>query len=277
MSEGGSSPGAVKIGSVTFEPDSGDLRGPDDRHVRLAPQPARLLALFVERRGEVVSRADVGNHLWPHGAVEVDQGIGYAVREVRKAIEDVGGDPTLVETIPRRGFRINGVEPADAKPSEPLAVPRTLMLGGVLLAGLAVMLMLWAGVTAEPVIAVFAYDSPDDSASLALADRLDDVLTTELFREFGGEAGVVGPTGTSRFEGPDDAESLRREIGACLVLSGGIRVAADTGVIVFTQAVRSADRVHVWASMDTVSGVDPLDQVVPRILQGVRDVVHACR
>ncbi|NNM32847.1 MAG: hypothetical protein HKO53_07255 [Gemmatimonadetes bacterium] len=269
--------GRVVLGSIVFDPGSGELVGPGGR-VRLAPQPSRLLAFLSSRGGQVVSRADIADHLWPHGAVEADQGIGFAVREVRKGMEAAGGDPSLVETIPRRGLRVV----AEAAPADEPAVvvggkgarSRSRVLIGVALASI----LGWSLLRSEPppVLAIFQHETPGDEASRALAAQLSDALTTVAFQDLGGTVGVVGPTGTASVEGPDETARLREEIGACLVLSGGLRVASDTGVVVFTQLVRTSDRVHVWASLDTLAVEDALTEAVPDIVAGVESVLDVC-
>ncbi|NNM35007.1 MAG: hypothetical protein HKO53_18155 [Gemmatimonadetes bacterium] len=269
--------GRVVLGPIVFDPGSGELSGPGGR-VRLAPQPSRLLAFLSSRGGQVVSRTDIADHLWPHGAVEADQGIGFAVREVRKGIEAVGGDPSLVETIPRRGLRVV----VEAPPADGMASVeggrggrgRSLVLIGVALASI----LGWSLLRSEPppVLAIFQHETPGDDASSALAAELSDALTTAAFQDLGDAVGVVGPSGTASVEGPDETALLREEIGACLVLSGGLRVAPDTGVIVFTQLVRTSDRVHVWASLDTLAAEDAVTEAVSAIVGGVGSVLEDC-
>lgn len=277
MSDRDSGNGRVRLGPIVFDPGSGELSGPGGR-VRLAPQPSRLLAFLSSRSGQVVSRQDIADHLWPHGAVEADQGIGFAVREVRKGIEAAGGDPALVETIPRRGLRVVAEAPP---PDGPAAVEggrrgrgRSLVLIGVALASI----LGWSLLRSEPppVLAIFQHETPGDEASRALSAELSDALTTVAFQDLGDRVGVVGPTGTASVDGPDETAQLREEMGACLVLSGGLRVASDTGVVVFTQLVRTSDRVHVWASLDTLAVEDALTEAVPAIVAGVESVLDDC-
>jgi len=104
-SRGDEPPGRVAVGDLGFDPGSGELTGPAGVR-RIPPQPASLLALLAVRQGEVVTRDHIRQRLWPGGKVEFEQGIAFAVREVRKAIESVGGDPAMIETVPKRGFRL---------------------------------------------------------------------------------------------------------------------------------------------------------------------------
>ena len=88
-----------------YDSASGELGGPEGV-ARLAPQPGALLQLLIEKSDQVVTRDEIREHLWPGGKVEFEQGIAFAIREVRKAMQAAGIAPDPIETIPRRGFRL---------------------------------------------------------------------------------------------------------------------------------------------------------------------------
>ena len=74
--------------------------------VLLQPQPGRLLALLISRRGETVSRQEIKAHLWGSEVhVDHEQAINFAVRKIRIALEDHASTPQFVETVPRAGYR----------------------------------------------------------------------------------------------------------------------------------------------------------------------------
>jgi eukaryotic-like serine/threonine-protein kinase len=74
--------------------------------VKLQDLPFRLLLLLVERPGEIVSREEVRQGLWPQDTfVEYDNSLGVAVRKLREALRDDADAPRFVETVPRKGFR----------------------------------------------------------------------------------------------------------------------------------------------------------------------------
>jgi DNA-binding winged helix-turn-helix (wHTH) protein/tetratricopeptide (TPR) repeat protein len=77
-------------------------------HSRLKLQelPFRLLLVLVERAGEVVTREEVRQRLWPENTfVEFDNSLGVAIRKVRDSLGDDAEAPRYVETVPRRGYR----------------------------------------------------------------------------------------------------------------------------------------------------------------------------
>ncbi len=102
------SPGpAIKysFGLYVLDPGNGTLTR-DSVRVRVQEQPVQLLLLLVERAGQIVSREEIRNRLWPQNTfVEFDKSLGVAVLKVREALGDDAGNPRFIETIPRRGYR----------------------------------------------------------------------------------------------------------------------------------------------------------------------------
>ena len=74
--------------------------------VKLQDLPYRLLVMLVERPGEIVTREEVRQRLWPQNTfVEFDNSLGVAIRKVRDALGDDAEAPRYIETVPRRGYR----------------------------------------------------------------------------------------------------------------------------------------------------------------------------
>jgi len=94
----------ISFGSHRLDPDAAILWRAGERCV-LQAQPLRLLSFLIERRGEVVTREDIREQLWSGTAVEYDQGINFAIRQIRIAL---GPDAHFVQTVPRRGYRFVG-------------------------------------------------------------------------------------------------------------------------------------------------------------------------
>ena len=89
------------------------------RQVKLERQPMDVLILLVERRPQLVSRADIVNRLWSGKVfVDVETGVNTAISKVRQALRDMSDAPTFVETVPGRGYRfIAAVEVAFVEPT----------------------------------------------------------------------------------------------------------------------------------------------------------------
>src|ERR1700736_2399476 len=115
---------------IRFEGFEADLHTEElsnsGRRVRLPQQSFRVLAMLLERAGQLVTREELRARLWPAGTlVEYDQGLNVAVNRLREALGDSAEAPRFIETLPKRGYRfIAAVEPP-ALPSPPLAPDRS--------------------------------------------------------------------------------------------------------------------------------------------------------
>ncbi|MGC2250736.1 MAG: winged helix-turn-helix domain-containing protein [Acidobacteriaceae bacterium] len=89
------------------------------RRRKLTGQPFAVLAILLERPGEVVSREELQTRLWPDTFVDVDHNLNTAINKIREALNDSSEHPQFIETLSRRGYRfIAGVEsvPSAAPP-----------------------------------------------------------------------------------------------------------------------------------------------------------------
>jgi eukaryotic-like serine/threonine-protein kinase len=114
---------SYRFGLYVLDPSKGTLIR-DHMRVRLQEQPLRLLVLLVERCGQIVSREEIRNRLWPENTfVEFDKSLGVAVLKVREALGDEANNPRFIETIPRRGYRFIApvkVEATGLHPATPI-------------------------------------------------------------------------------------------------------------------------------------------------------------
>jgi non-specific serine/threonine protein kinase len=102
------------------------------RSIQIERRPMDLLVLLVERRGQLVSRSDIVQHLWGQDVfVEVEPGVNTVVWKVRGALGDSSDNPKFVETVSGRGYRfiarVEVVPPSPPQASPALvAVPERL-------------------------------------------------------------------------------------------------------------------------------------------------------
>jgi TolB-like protein/DNA-binding winged helix-turn-helix (wHTH) protein len=90
-----------------FEVDFGtaELRRRGIR-LKLSGQPLQILEMLLERRGEVVSREELRQHLWEDDTfVDFERGLNAAVNRLREALGDSAAKPRYIETLPRLGYR----------------------------------------------------------------------------------------------------------------------------------------------------------------------------
>ncbi len=94
-----------RFGPFELDPAEGSLAR-NGTGIKLQDLPYRLLVMLVERPGEIVTREEVRERLWPENTfVEFDNSLGVAIRKVRDALNDDAEAPRYVETVPRRGYR----------------------------------------------------------------------------------------------------------------------------------------------------------------------------
>ena len=96
------------------------------RTIRIQPQPFRLLCLLTNRPGSLVTREEIQAALWPGDTfVDFDQGVNFAIKQVRDALGDTAGDSLYVQTVPKRGYRFLAPVEIGAEPVEPM-IPGTV-------------------------------------------------------------------------------------------------------------------------------------------------------
>ena len=99
-------PVRLRFGPFELDPKSGELCSSDGRQV-LQEQPLLILRMLIEHDGDLVSRSEIKNKLWPNDTiVEFDHSIHAAISNLRKALDDSASEPKYIETIPRRGYRL---------------------------------------------------------------------------------------------------------------------------------------------------------------------------
>lgn len=206
----------------------------NEQKVKLEGQPLRILALLVERPGELVTREELRNELWPGNTiVDFEHSINAAMKRLREALADSAETPRFIETLPRRGYRF--LQPVKAIAPMPSSGPR---IAGAL------------AMNSPGVHGRFA-DIDDRSASIALAvlplknlsgdtgqDYYADGLSEALITELGKISGfrVLSFQSVSRFrQTAKPLPDIARELGVEALLEGSV--------------LRSGDRVRITAKL----------------------------
>ncbi len=116
MPEPAHAPKVVRFGVFDVDMQAGELRKTGLR-VKLQQQPFQVLVALLERPGEVVTREELRQRLWPADTfVDFDLSLNSALKKLRYALGDIADSPTFIETIPRRGYRfIAAVKPVTAE------------------------------------------------------------------------------------------------------------------------------------------------------------------
>ncbi len=277
-------PRGYRFGVFEVECAAASLRR-DGTTVRLRGKPFDILQFLLERPGDLVSRDELRQHLWPADTfVDFDHGLNAAMNRLRDALGDSADNPRFIQTLPRRGYRfIAPVErllpaPVSAptppepepiapapRPTAPAPVPERRPTGGrwglaagavaVVVAAMAAAYWLapspgWRSVArARPMLAVLPFENLSGSPDQAY---FSDGFTDELIGQLGAlnpEAlGVIARTTVARYR---DSRQSVAEIGRVLdveyVLEGSIRRAADQ-VRITAQLIDVKSQTQLWAA-----------------------------
>src|SRR6202051_4688937 len=104
-SNGSTGNGTRRCGTYELDLRAGELRRQGVK-VKLQEQPFQVLAQLLEKPGEVITREELRNRLWPADTfVDFDHSLNAAIRRLRDALGDSAENPRFVETVARRGYR----------------------------------------------------------------------------------------------------------------------------------------------------------------------------
>lgn len=261
--------GSRSFGFGAFELDvhSGELR----KHglkVRLPNQSFHILLLLLEHPGEVVTREQLRQKLWPADTfVDFDAGLGSAVKKLREALGDAAEKPRFVETLPRRGYRfiasVNGggeAAVATASPRISQVRPRRLKItavatAAVLVAGALVglnvghsrdRLLNWVDPPQVRSVAVLPLENlTGDPVQDSLVNAMTDSLTTELARA--GLVDVASRTSAMQFkESRLPLPAISRQLNVDAVVEGTVSRAGE-GWLLNVQLIHGSTDRHLWA------------------------------
>jgi TolB-like protein/DNA-binding winged helix-turn-helix (wHTH) protein/Flp pilus assembly protein TadD len=231
--------------------------------VKLQEQPFRVLALLVDRAGQVVTREELQQKIWPTDAyVAFDQGMNNAIKKVRDALGDSADSPRFIETLARQGYRF--IAPVGAMPQSPSkpqvrfgSTLRKTALISLASASLLAALAYWAwhgstmrgGPPTEKVIlAVLPFDNlsrdPDQ-------EFFSDGLTEEMIAQLGKlnpeRLTVISRGSVAKYKDSQlAANQIGRELHADYLVQGSVRRASDR-VRITVQLIQVRDQTDLWA------------------------------
>jgi TolB-like protein/DNA-binding winged helix-turn-helix (wHTH) protein len=257
---------------VAFDVYQLDLRsGELSKHgtrINLQQQPQQLLAVLLERPGEVVSRDELRRRLWPDDTfVDFEHGLNAAVKRLRDTLGDSAEAPRFVETIPRRGYRFiapvvdptsvaaTTIEHAAPLPNVPAATRATLRIAAlvIVVAGLlavAAAMVLRSNPFSRDVIdsvAVLPFvNATGDPDSEYLSDGITESVINNLSQLR--TLRVSARSTVFRYKGKDaDPQKIGQELRVRAVLSGRLLHRGDT-FIVSTELMDVERGAQLWGN-----------------------------
>lgn len=94
-----------------------------DKSFQLEPKVMEVLVFLARSPGEVLSRQDFYKAIWPDTYVS-NEVLTYSISELRRAFEDNAKNPKIIQTIPRRGYRL--IAPVSSSPGKTETAPETI-------------------------------------------------------------------------------------------------------------------------------------------------------
>lgn len=254
-------PKVLASSQVEFGPFRADLQTGElwesGKRIKLEGHPFRILALLLERPGQLITREEFQRQLWPADTfVDFEHGINAAMKRLREALGDSAETPRYVETLPRRGYRF--IHPVNGAPAEAaLPVRRHYWMAGLaafvattVLAGVLAFDVggwrsrIFAPAHFERVVVLPIKNLTGDPAQEDLADGITDLLTTELAQI--NSLGVVSVTSAMHYKSSSKTlPNIARELNVDAVVEGSLQLAGNR-MILTIQLVSASDR-HFWA------------------------------
>jgi TolB-like protein/DNA-binding winged helix-turn-helix (wHTH) protein len=277
--ENGPPPRIIRFATFAVDLQTRELRK-SGLKIKLHGQPFEVLAMLLEKPGEVVGREQLRERLWPTDTfVDFDHGVNTAINRLREALGDSADNPRFIETLPRRGYRFivpveSSAPPAQAAPPVSSTVPETLpvpaaeavkpsgkwkkfawILAAALLLGLLVAAnvgdfrhRLFGGQPRTPVqsIAVLPLvNLSNDVNQDYFADGMTEALTTDLGKI--SALRVISRTSVMQYKGTKKSlPEIARELQVDALVEGTVSRSGNHMRITANLVQASPER-HLWA------------------------------
>ena len=197
------------------------------RRVPLQEKPFQILKALLERRGEMVTREELCQRLWSTNVfVDFDRGLKTAISKLRRALGDSAENPRLVETLPKRGYRLVAALKSDDAPEPSAASPRRHRVR----------------------LAVLPFRTLSPKADQEhFTEGMTEEIISELGRSTGGRLGVVAQTFVTKYRhDAKTVDDIARELNVEHLLEGSVRFAGNK-VRINARLVHAGDQAYLWA------------------------------
>ncbi len=227
----------------------------DGQTVGVKRKSMAVLVCLADANGEVVSRNDIMDAVWP-GMTVTDDVLTQSIVELRKAFNDDAKHPKIIETIPRVGFRlVTVVTPAGETKDAHRKTRIDLLAAAIAAIGVAIWILFAVQEDArQPVIRV---EEPQSIAVLPFVNNssdpdqeyFSDGLSEEILNLLSEIPGlkVVGRTSSFAFKGKnEDLRVIGRALGVTALLEGSVRKSGDE-VRITTNLIDTSDGTQIWS------------------------------
>jgi TolB-like protein/DNA-binding winged helix-turn-helix (wHTH) protein len=275
--------------------------------VLLREQPFQILRILVKRQGNIVTRQEIRQILWPDDTVvEFDRSINVAIVILRKALADDADHPKYIETLARRGYRLIApvdwqqsstaaqdlLEPraetlprvegqiSEWEPRAPKSWRRAAVMGASAVMLLFVGYLSWRHFRGVPpprtkiMLAVLPFQNlTGDPNKEYLADGLTEETISQLGRLNPEQLGVIARTSVMGYKRKDlRLDQIGRELSVEYVLENSLRESGDH-LRLTAQLIQVKDQTHLWSQDYDYAAKDILnveDEVAKAVAREIR-------
>lgn len=244
-------PARLAFGAFEADVESGEVRKHGIR-IKLHDREFHVLLALLERPGQVVTRGELQQRLWPGNSfVEFENGLNNAISRLREALGDTAESSRFIETVPRHGYRFV----APTARSSAAAVRASAFRSRPARAALILLALSATGLLVQSLahrtrridsLAVLPFRNLGPSqADDYFADGMTDAVTTELAKL--GVSKVISETSVAQFK--DTKESITeisRALGVDAVVEGAVDRQGNQ-VRITVQLIRADTDRHIWA------------------------------
>ncbi len=277
MHLGTQNPSVIRFENYELDLAAEELRK-QGSSLKLQPQPFKILAYLASHSGELITRQELRDHVWPGDTfVDFDLAINQAIKQIRAVLNDDAERPRVIATLPRRGYRFiaktasaaaaeaplpqvspegheeNAKHTAVSKPSVPhISHARPwVALGAVVLLIATVIAYRFATPkrpAAQMRIVVLPFQNlTGDPNQEFFADGMTEEMISQLGAMNPNRLGVIARTSAVKYKNSGKGiNQIGHEMGVDYVLEGSVRE-AGSHVRVTAQLIRVSDQMHVWS------------------------------
>jgi len=279
-------PQIIRFGLFEVDLRAGELRK-NGVKIRLQQQPFQILAILLQHPGDIVTREELSEQLWPAGTfVDFDHSLNAAIKRLRDALGESAENPIYIETLARRGYRFNA--PVQSTTAEASVLPDSTApsrnatgrsaiyaLGGI---GLAITLLLgaffWPGRTDRDAstkkriesLAVLPLENLSrDPEQEYFSDGMTGTLIADLSKIR--PLRIISRTSTLQYKGTKKTlPEIARELNVDAVIEGSV-LRSGNRVRINVELIEAQSDKHIW--------VESYDRELGDILKLHSDVAQA--
>jgi TolB-like protein/DNA-binding winged helix-turn-helix (wHTH) protein/Tfp pilus assembly protein PilF len=263
----------VRFADFEFDLRTGQLRR-GGVLLKLQQQPAKVLALLISRHGGVVTRQELAQAIWDADTfVDFEQGLNFAIRNIRSALGDDAEHPRFLQTLPKLGYRFImavqdstgqeavSVSPASNDevndvPAKRPGIPKMWLAVASIIALLLIAVAIryvtvkasanrGASAAIQSIAVLPLVNLSSDPEQAYFSDGMTDELITDLAKI--GKLKVISHTSVERYKGTKNTvREIAQELGVDAVIEGTVMRSGDR-VRISAQLIDARSDQHLWA------------------------------